>query len=254
MIWAYPSTDRKKDILRTFLIFSPKACQGYHPPFAAGKMPPKIVLSPSANHTDRNQAWYRNTHPNLSPGPSNPRLTSPTFGLLFSPCFWALPYHLDRGLFSSPASPHQHVKTFIGRRQKLPSSHIPSSYSPFLLLILVRHFESTPCLLTSRSLLCRQCPDFCTHQSLKLLSAKGPSTLLSNPENSFLSYLHFSISNNANRSIMGLGFHDEMPSLFASSFSCSFSGSIFSACPLNADLQSHNLSPLPASFHSSLSG
>lgn len=144
MIWAYPSTDRKKDILRTFLIFSPKACQGYHPPFAAGKMPPKIVLSPSANHTDRNQAWYRNTHPNLSPGPSNPRLTSPTFGLLFSPCFWALPYHLDRGLFSSPASPHQHVKTFIGRRQKLPSSHIPSSYSPFLLLILVRHFESTP--------------------------------------------------------------------------------------------------------------
>lgn len=127
MIWAYPSTDRKKDILRTFLISSPKT------------KPVRVITLTLLQA--RCHLKLFSPHPQikliktklgtetpiliLSLGSSDPRLTSPTFGLLFSPCFWALPYHLDRGLFFSPASPHQHMKTFIGKRQNLPSSHIP---------------------------------------------------------------------------------------------------------------------------------
>ena len=138
----------KKDILTAFCISSPKACQCHHPHFAAGKTPPEVVqLATSFISSPSPQIKLIKT-----------KLGIATSILILSPWVFlsqdephllldsslpiasgALLYHL--ALFS-PASPHQHVKTFKRKRQNLLSLHIHTQLLSISLTHPVKHFES----------------------------------------------------------------------------------------------------------------
>lgn len=168
-------------------------------------------------------------------------------------CFWdSLLHHLTH---FSQANPHQHVKTFKRKRQNLPSPHISTQLLPTSLSHPVKHFKSMVSTFSPPIHSSVHCDLICPviHQNCSLQRAQWPSCQIQRTI-CLLSYLPSSITNTVTTpSISALGFHDQI-SLFSSCFFL-FPFSAPSSLPIPCMLVSRgkHLSPLLASFHSSLS-
>lgn len=260
MIWAYHGSDGlwKKKIHRVFCISSPKACQCHHSHFAVGKISPEVFqlatsfISPSPQitltKTQRGiemcifilSLWVFPPQVELHlPLDSYPLIASGTFLYLLSLFLQLVP-----------------ISSWKCLKGKGTISLHPISLSSYCLLLLpilsnILKAWSQPSHLPfiPLSTLTWLPPQWLTGT----VSAKGPMTCLSNQKNNFsvISPALFLISH-------CWPFHQGpwllwSNTLFSSSFFGAFSGSIFSSSPLHAHLQSYNLSPPLASFHSSLS-